>query len=86
MKLVKRGYNFSENLLEEWKQFHFPAKQNYSASAAAAFLLYMTLDANVREQLQKLASQEDIKSAREQAKNLLQKSIVGQSQPADFTG
>jgi len=72
---VKRGYNFSPELLEEWEKFHAPSK-DYSPSAAAAFLLYMIVEPALRESLRKLACEKDIKKARIKARKLLRKTIV----------
>ena len=68
--LIKRGYNFSPELLAEWEKFHAPSK-DYSPSAAAAFLLYMAVDAHHREALRKLACRKDIKKSIKQAHCLL---------------
>ena len=72
---LKRSYNFSENLLEEWEKFHAPSK-DYSPSAAAAFLLYMVVEPALREALRKLACQKDIKKAKIEARKLLRQTIV----------
>lgn len=74
-KFIKRGYNFSVQLLDEWEKFHAPSK-DYSPSAAAAFLLYMVAEPALRESLRKLACQKDIKKARIEARKLLRKTIV----------
>jgi len=65
----KRGYNFPIKLIELWEHFHRPSK-DYSPSAAAAFVLYMACNAQIREKLRKLAF-EDVDKA-----ILLAKSIV----------
>jgi hypothetical protein len=72
---LKRGYNFSRELLEEWEKFHAPSK-DYSPSAAAAFLVYMVLEPALREQLRKLAFQKDIKKARIEARKALRETMI----------
>ena len=74
-KFIKRGYNFSEELLDAWEKFHAPSK-DYSPSAAAAFLEYMILEPAVREQLRKLACQENIESAKTEARKIIREAIV----------
>ena len=69
-KFIKRSYNFTPELLEQWAQFHAPRK-DYSPSAAAAFLLYMVIEPAQREALRKLACEADIKKAMQEAKKLL---------------
>jgi len=78
---LKRGYNFSRELLEEWEKFHAPSK-DYSPSAAAAFLIYMVLEPALREKLRKLAFQKNIKQARIEARKELRQTIID----AYFTG
>jgi len=75
-KLIKRGYNFSQELLDEWEKFHEPSGKDYSPSAAAAFLLYMVIEPAAREQLRKLACKSDIKKACLDARKLLRETIV----------
>lgn len=72
---IKRGFNFSPELLEEWEKFHAPSK-DYSPSAAAAFLLYMVVEPALRESLRKLACQKNIKKARIQARKFLRQTII----------
>jgi len=72
---IKRGYNFSPELLEEWEKFHSPSK-DFSPSAAAAFLLYMIAEPALREELRKLACKKNIKKAKIEARKLLRKTIV----------
>lgn len=74
-KFVKRSYNFSPELLDEWEKFHAPSK-DYSPSAAAAFLLYMVAEPSLREALRKLACSPNIKKARLEARKLLRQTIV----------
>ncbi len=74
-KNIKRGYNFSPELLDEWEKFHLPSK-DYSPSAAAAFLLYMVVEPALREALRKLACEKDIKKARLEARKLLRQTII----------
>lgn len=74
-KYIKRGYNFSPELLDEWEKFHLPSK-DYSPSAAAAFLLYMVVEPALRETLRKLACRPDIKKARIEARKILRKAII----------
>jgi hypothetical protein len=72
---IKRGFNFSPELLDEWEKFHAPSK-DYSPSAAAAFLLYMVAEPALREELRKLAFSPNIKKARLQARKLLRETIM----------
>jgi len=72
---IKRGYNFTPELLEEWEKFHAPSK-DYSPSAAAAFLLYMIVEPSLREKLRKLAFQKNIKKARIQARKDLREIMI----------
>lgn len=74
-EIIKRGYNFTPELLKEWETFHSPSK-DYSPSAAAAFLLYMVVEPALREKLRKLACQKNIKKARLEARKLLRETIV----------
>ena len=74
-KKVKRGFNFSPELLQAWEEFHAPSK-DYSPSAAAAFLLYMVVEPKVRERLRKLADTADMKRARTAARKILRQTIV----------
>ena len=61
-QLIKRGYYFTPELLAAWQKFHAPSR-DYSPSAAAAFLLYMAVDAETRELARRLAVNKNIKSA-----------------------
>ena len=72
---IKRGFNFSPELLDEWEKFHAPSK-DYSPSAAAAFLVYMVIEPSLRDALRKLACEKDIKKARIKARKLLRKTII----------
>ena len=72
---IKRGFNFSPELLKEWETLHSPSK-DYSPSAAGAFLLYMIVEPAVREAVRKLAYQKDIKKAKIQARKILRQAIV----------
>jgi hypothetical protein len=72
---IKRSYYFSPELLKEWEIFHLPSK-DYSPSAAAAFLVYITLEPALREQLRKLAFQKDIKKARIEARKALRETMI----------
>ena len=72
---IKRGFNFSPELLAEWEQFHAPSK-DYSPSAAAAFLLYMIVEPPLREHLRKLACEKNMKKARMKARKLLRETII----------
>ena len=72
---IKRGYNFGENLLKAWEEFHKPSK-DYSPSAAAAFLLYMVVEPALREKLRKLACEKDIKKAKIEARKDLRQTII----------
>ena len=74
-KFLKRGFNFTEELLAEWARFHAPSK-DYSPSAAAAFLLYMVIEPSLREALRKLALKKDISKARIEARKLLRETII----------
>jgi len=74
-KILKRSYNFPENLVKEWERFHFPSK-DFSPSASAAFLLYMVIDPAIREKLRKLAYDPDIKKAQEETIQILKKAIT----------
>jgi len=74
-KNIKRGFNFSPQLLAAWEEFHAPSK-DYSPSAAGAFLLWMVVEPSLREQLRKLAFTPDIKKARIEARKALRKTIV----------
>jgi len=75
-KNVKRSYNLPRKLLIEWEEFHKPSTKDYSPSAAAAFLLYMVVEPNLRETLRKLAQNQDIKKARIEARKQLRKTII----------
>jgi len=73
--LLKRGYNFTPELLNAWEEFHSPSK-DYTPSAAGAFLLYMVVEPALRESLRKLAFQKDIKRAKIEARRELRQTII----------
>jgi len=64
-KNIKRGYNYPEELLEEWEKFHFPSK-DYSPSAAGAMFVFMLLPSDVREKARKLAQRRDLDAAKKE--------------------
>ena len=72
---IKRGYNFTPELLDEWEKHHAPSK-DYSPSAAAAFLRYMVVEPALREELRKLACKKYIKKARIDARKLLRQTMI----------
>jgi len=74
-KFIKRSFYFSPELLAEWEFFHRPSK-DYSPSAAAAFLLYMVVEPNIREVCRRLACEKDIKKARLEARKILRQTIA----------
>lgn len=74
-KFIKRGFNFTKELLDEWEKFHAPSK-DYSPSAAAAFLAYMILEPALREGLRKLALEKDMAKARTEARKLLRETLI----------
>jgi len=71
-KFIKRGYNFGENLLKVWENFHRPSK-DYSPSAAGAFLVWMTLPPEIREQARQAACCQDIDHQIRKIKEILEK-------------
>jgi len=73
-KNIKRGFNFSPELLAAWEEFHAPSK-DYSPSAAGAFLLWMVVEPRLREQLRKLAFTPNIKKARIEARKALRSEL-----------
>jgi len=74
--ILKRTYNFTPELLAEWKSFHGSSTKDFSASAGAAFLLYMVVEPALREKLRKLAYENDIKKARVEARKALRQIII----------
>ncbi|MFA5553482.1 MAG: hypothetical protein WDA68_02850 [Phycisphaerae bacterium] len=74
-KFIKRSFNFTKELLDEWEKFHAPSK-DYSPSAAAAFLAYMILEPALREGLRKLALEKDMAKARIEARKLLRETLI----------
>ena len=83
-KFIKRGFNFTKELLDEWEKFHAPSK-DYSPSAAAAFLAYMILEPALREGLRKLALEKDMAKARIEARKLLRETLI-QAYWTNFVG
>jgi hypothetical protein len=78
-KLIKRGYNFSQEMIKEWENFHKPSK-DFSPSAAGAFLVWMILPPDIREMARKAAYEPNIKKSlsfikKELAESLHKKSI-----------
>lgn len=69
-KFVKRGYNFSPALLDAWEKLHRPSK-DFSPSAAGAFLVWMALPPDIREEARYAACQSDISKAITKIKSLL---------------
>ncbi|RKY06894.1 MAG: hypothetical protein DRP56_06640 [Planctomycetota bacterium] len=61
-KIIKRGYNFTEELLSEWEKFHFPSK-DYSPSAGGAFLIWMALPPDIREKAKHAAHNPNMKKS-----------------------
>lgn len=72
---LKRGYNFSQELLDAWEEFHKPSK-DYSPSAAGAFLVWMALEPELREQARRMASEPNIKKSIREFRQLLTQSVV----------
>lgn len=73
--IIKRSYNFPPKLLDEWEKFHKPSK-DYSPSAAGAFLIWMILPPDVREQARQLAHESNLKKAQETIKQVLSESLA----------
>ena len=72
---LKRGYLIPPALLDKWEKFHEPSK-DFSPSAAGAFLVWMTLDPDVREYARKAACFADIEKAVKEIKAVLSQSLV----------
>jgi hypothetical protein len=75
-KFIKRGYNFTKELIAEWERFHCPFR-DFSPSAGAAFLLYMVADPALHSKLKRLAVSADMKNAKIEARELLRKTVMG---------
>lgn len=78
LNLIKRGYNFTEELLAEWEEFHKPSK-DFSPSAAGAFLVWMALPAALREKVRRLVSEPNVKKNLKTIERLLTEELVDSS-------
>ena len=70
MKKTKKGYYLPENLALYFKEWAKPGN-DLSPHVSGAILAYMTLDAETREKLAKLACDKDVKSSLKEARGLL---------------
>ena len=72
---VKRGYLIPPELVGRWEHFHEPGK-DFSPSVAGAFLVWMALEPNVREQARKAAASNNIEKAVKEIRAVLSQSFV----------
>ncbi|HAL45484.1 MAG: hypothetical protein A2Y12_08740 [Planctomycetes bacterium GWF2_42_9] len=75
-KILKRSYNFPAELLDSWKKFHGSSTKDYSASAAAAFLLYMIVEGNIRDEARRLAFEKNIDRAKLDVRVVLRETLA----------
>ena len=73
--LSKRGYYLPQELLDAWAKFHSPSR-DYSPSAAGAFLVWMALEAELREKARRAAYSSNIEKAIAKIKGLLSQSLI----------
>jgi hypothetical protein len=73
---IKKSFYVTPELAKEWEKFHEPSK-DFSPSAAAGMLLYLTADQpGLREAMRKLATYKDIKKAIIEAKSVMVRSVL----------
>lgn len=70
MKKIKKGYYLPEQLADFFKEWSKPGN-DLSPHVSGALLAYMTLDADTREQLSRLAFGENVEQAIKDARSVL---------------
>jgi len=77
-KIIKRGYNFTEELIKEWERFHRPSK-DFSPSAAGALLVWMSLPSEFREEIRQLAHEPQVRKNIAVVKEKLKKAFIDEA-------
>ncbi len=83
--LSKRGYYLPQELLDAWAKFHAPSR-DYSPSAAGAFLVWMALEAELREKARRAAYSSNIEKAVAKVRKLLSQTLVDAEIKAELAG
>jgi len=74
-KKIQRSYHLPEKLVPEWDKFHQKG-QKKDHSAAGAFILWMSLDADIRELAIEFSRRNDISQGIKDLSVLLRQHIV----------